>query len=312
MEKRIKLLDEVVIAAPCPVTWESMTGDDRVRHCCGCSRNVYNISDMSSNEAEDFLAEHGATQCLQIYRRPDGKVMTDNCPRALRPLRNKCRTALRVVFGLAASVLAFIPLPRASAQDPGKAGDVYIPPVAKGKTIQSTNKSGGTCKKVFIGGEECNAQNGATQSTPQPQLLRGEPVAAPLPPGQALLKPIKGNVVPTPVPADKPGQAPVLGFSHTPTVQAPEKPGNKANIGDKPDLRDSKALNMFNNAQRNEAEGKDMLAQTQYLEALKMAKAQKDGDAKFRQLIQQSCNKLRSKLQMPPVDLDGAETKPRK
>lgn len=308
-QKRLRLLDEIVVAAPCPVSWESMIGDDTVRLCCGCSRNVYNISDMTSSEAEQFLVKNGNSQCMQIYRRTDGKVMTDNCPRVLRPLRNKCKMFLQAISGVAASVLAFLPLPGSSvgAQEASSKGDVYIPPakqtstpqeskgnvvnandlkpaanpthnvMVKGKAaIQSAIPSDAksTCKKkVILGADECN--DGKPQ---QPQVLRGEPMMSP-------------------------------GL-----VAMPQRPGNGADVPQvnpegKPDLRDSKALLLFRDAQRSETEGKSMLAQTQYLEALKAAMAQKDGDPKFKQLIQSSCNNLRKKLNMPAVDLNGKAIK---
>lgn len=108
-----KLLGSVVIAAPCPLSWDSMVGDDKVRHCGGCSKNVYNISAMTEKEAENFLQINGATQCMRFYRRADGTIMTDNCPVGLRKLRDRVRNLGRLAASFVALVLAF---PSASAQ----------------------------------------------------------------------------------------------------------------------------------------------------------------------------------------------------
>ncbi len=113
-----KLLDQVVIAAPCPFSWESMEGDDKVRHCGGCSKNVYNISAMTEKEAENFLQVNGATQCMRFYRRTDGTIMTDNCPVGLRKIRDRVRNIGRVAAGFVALVLSF---PSASAQSESSA-----------------------------------------------------------------------------------------------------------------------------------------------------------------------------------------------
>ena len=85
-----KLLDNLVLAYPCPIKWEAMTGDERVRICSQCSQHVYNISDMTTIEAEKFLSENIETDdaCLLFYVRADGTIKTDNCPRVLRPIRN--------------------------------------------------------------------------------------------------------------------------------------------------------------------------------------------------------------------------------
>ena len=44
-------LEDLRIASPCPVAWESMTGDERVRHCRECGLNVYDISRLTRAEA---------------------------------------------------------------------------------------------------------------------------------------------------------------------------------------------------------------------------------------------------------------------
>ncbi len=55
---RLPLLDRVAIKTPCKASWDEMQGDDRVRFCCACTKNVYDISAMTEDEAEAFLAFH--------------------------------------------------------------------------------------------------------------------------------------------------------------------------------------------------------------------------------------------------------------
>lgn len=85
-----KLLDNLVLAYPCPIKWEAMEGGERARICSQCSQHVYNISDMTTIEAEKFLSENIETDdaCLLFYVRADGTIKTDNCPKVLRPIRN--------------------------------------------------------------------------------------------------------------------------------------------------------------------------------------------------------------------------------
>ncbi|HEY4242575.1 MAG TPA: hypothetical protein VGM88_22305 [Kofleriaceae bacterium] len=66
----------------CTQRWEDMAGDDRVRACAGCNRDVFNLSAMTRDEAEALLASRGVTPCVRFYRRPDGTVMTSDCPTA--------------------------------------------------------------------------------------------------------------------------------------------------------------------------------------------------------------------------------------
>jgi hypothetical protein len=89
-------LEEIRFVTPCNVPWESMIGDERVRSCMTCQRKVYNLSSMSRAEAEAFLDEARGRECLQLYRRPDGSVVTTDCgaePAILRPPPPPLRTA---------------------------------------------------------------------------------------------------------------------------------------------------------------------------------------------------------------------------
>src|SRR5579872_5483516 len=73
-------LDDVRIASPCSARWEDMVGDDRVRHCGQCEKDVYFLSGMTRTEAEALLAARGASLCARIFRRADGTVLTADCP----------------------------------------------------------------------------------------------------------------------------------------------------------------------------------------------------------------------------------------
>lgn len=109
-----RMLSEIRIKSPCPANWDEMTGDERARFCGLCKLSVYNLSDMTTGEAETFLRERvggGERTCVRMFVRTDGKVMTDNCPRVLRRLRNAAVAAsarvavavkLLVVFALGA------------------------------------------------------------------------------------------------------------------------------------------------------------------------------------------------------------------
>ena len=51
------------IASPCKAPWENMDGDNRVRFCRECSRNVYNLSAMTEPEARRVIAEREGRLC---------------------------------------------------------------------------------------------------------------------------------------------------------------------------------------------------------------------------------------------------------
>lgn len=90
------ILDRVSIAAPCNADWDNMVGDERERFCNQCTLNVYNISSMSKSDAEEFLSLRTQGRvCVQFYKRKDGTIITDNCPKGLRVIRDKTRKMLQ-------------------------------------------------------------------------------------------------------------------------------------------------------------------------------------------------------------------------
>ena len=81
------------IAAPCKAPWENMDGDERVRFCRECNRNVYNLSAMTDAEARRVVAEREGRLCVRFYQRRDGTVLTSDCPVAQK--RSFLRTGAR-------------------------------------------------------------------------------------------------------------------------------------------------------------------------------------------------------------------------
>lgn len=96
------LLENLRIASPCQEDWDEMTGDDRVRFCGGCEKNVYNLSAMTRAEAEALVGGQDGKLCVRLYQRPDGTVLTADCPVGARRLRMRARLWASV-SGLAAS-----------------------------------------------------------------------------------------------------------------------------------------------------------------------------------------------------------------
>jgi hypothetical protein len=88
------IINNLKIASPCHASWEGMEGDDRSRHCGACNKKVYNIAEMTRDEALSLIRENEGRICLQLYRRTDGTVLTKDCPVGLRAVRRKAAYAL--------------------------------------------------------------------------------------------------------------------------------------------------------------------------------------------------------------------------
>ena len=97
----LPLLSQVRIASPCKESWDDMVGDEHVRHCGRCDKDVYDLSSLTKDQAESLLRERGADLCARLYRRSDGTVLTSDCPVGQRRKRIK-----NVAAAVAASVTA--------------------------------------------------------------------------------------------------------------------------------------------------------------------------------------------------------------
>jgi hypothetical protein len=91
------------VASPCKVPWDSMQGDDAVRFCGSCQKNVYNLSAMSIEQTEQLLASPSGTPCVRFFQRADGTVMTNDCPVGAQRVRRQ-----RVAFGIGAGLMSAV------------------------------------------------------------------------------------------------------------------------------------------------------------------------------------------------------------
>jgi len=94
--------DEIRIASPCKSDWDSMYGDDRRRFCAECKLNVYNLSGMTREAAEQLLMNSEGRLCVRFFRRKDGTILTQDCPVGWKAVKKRA-TRVAVAFS---SILA--------------------------------------------------------------------------------------------------------------------------------------------------------------------------------------------------------------
>lgn len=85
-----------------------MYGTDRVRFCGLCSQNVYNLSAMTRDEAEDLIRGTEGQLCVRFYRRWDGTILTKNCPVGMRAIKERLKRASAAVITALMSFLVNI------------------------------------------------------------------------------------------------------------------------------------------------------------------------------------------------------------
>jgi hypothetical protein len=131
----LPLLQRVRVASPCKERWDDMVGDERVRFCGRCEKNVYDLSALTSEQAEALLRERGESMCVRFFRRSDGTILTSDCPVGQRKRFWRRAATTVVATGLAAAGIAA--LAGAVAVQGG------IEPIAGEMTIEPYEELGG-------------------------------------------------------------------------------------------------------------------------------------------------------------------------
>jgi hypothetical protein len=118
---RLPMLANAKIASPCSADWDRMKGDERVRFCGSCQKNVYNLSALTTSEAEALIREKEGDLCARMYVRDDDTVITTDCPVGVRrKWISRVAGAVVAFGGAAAAVLGYrlqpAPIPVAVAE----------------------------------------------------------------------------------------------------------------------------------------------------------------------------------------------------
>ena len=97
---RLPVLPNLLVATPCRADWNQMTGDDRVRACGACEKNVYNLSEMTRDEAEALILAKEGRLCVRYFQRTDGTILLKDCAVGVAQKRKR-----RIIAAGAAALL---------------------------------------------------------------------------------------------------------------------------------------------------------------------------------------------------------------
>jgi len=64
----------------CPFSWTEDVSGERFKYCSKCQAPVYNLDGLDFGEAEKLIFKRENRKKFVIFRRPDGKFMTSDCP----------------------------------------------------------------------------------------------------------------------------------------------------------------------------------------------------------------------------------------
>lgn len=92
-----RVLDQVSIQQQCPMSWDNMVGDDRVRFCGECQRQVWNFFEMTDLEIAEVMRANPERLCAQITKTREGTLVTKDH----RPTQTQFRFSMLVMMAFA-------------------------------------------------------------------------------------------------------------------------------------------------------------------------------------------------------------------
>jgi hypothetical protein len=112
-EETAPWVDSLRVARPCKAHWEDMAGDDAVRRCTACDREVYDLTAMTTAEIGSLHARASTSPCVRLARRADGRVVTADCPPEEQPVHGWGRRWLGAgaAVGVGAVAIALLTMP---------------------------------------------------------------------------------------------------------------------------------------------------------------------------------------------------------
>lgn len=111
------------ISSPCPISWEKLRGNDRVRFCEKCKLNVFNLAILSEREAQDLVERTERKLCVRLYDRGDQTATAEDC--RLGRARKRMKVAVTI-----AALLVFSAVFRAIGHQ-GIPDRNTLPPIVK-------------------------------------------------------------------------------------------------------------------------------------------------------------------------------------
>lgn len=135
--KRSDLLDRIEVKSPFSEIWDEMFGNDEIRFCSHCTKDVHNLSAMTRKTAAELITRSNGRICVRYEKDPSGKII--NMP------TKPTQIALRATFaaGILATSLAITSLTYAQTDQTPKKESVTQNDGREKKASNSNKAVGG-------------------------------------------------------------------------------------------------------------------------------------------------------------------------
>ncbi len=90
--------------SPCSADWDRMIGNEHVRYCPECKRDVYDFSKMKDKDIEQLLSLREQRLCARVRQRPNGIVITTDSSASFAVLVRRISRVASIALATAISV----------------------------------------------------------------------------------------------------------------------------------------------------------------------------------------------------------------
>jgi hypothetical protein len=177
----------------CPFSWEEESTKVRFKHCGNCQKAIYHFDGLEQEQVDALVLKRENREKFVLYKRPDGKYMTSDCPLAQKK-RTQVVTLVAVVCAcVIASIAAFVIVGPPSIPT---ASSTSGTPVTSGADPSATGSSATGSSATGSSATGSSATGSSTSSSPGDgthHYEAGDPMPAATPSAQpAQTQPNKG------------------------------------------------------------------------------------------------------------------------
>jgi hypothetical protein len=104
-----------------------MYGDNCKRFCGECKLNVFNLSGMTRDDAENLIQNAEGRLCVRFYQRADGTVITGDCPVGWAKLKERKKVIVTAACSLLIALFSGVLFVSMFSKNPRTIGQTLIP-----------------------------------------------------------------------------------------------------------------------------------------------------------------------------------------
>jgi Carboxypeptidase regulatory-like domain len=117
------LLNRIDVKSPCNESWDEMVGNNEVRFCSHCAKDVHDLSAMKRADAEKLVQKSSGKLCVRYVKNSTGKLIT------AQPKFTQIKRRATIAASVLATSLTFTTLAYAQGE-----------PIVRKDNITQTNK----------------------------------------------------------------------------------------------------------------------------------------------------------------------------